>query len=59
VFGAVAIQGAYAYLLKGLENAAHDENAFTDACQRGNAMAQAGLRNIGVTGVGVYEAFQM
>jgi putative ABC transport system permease protein len=31
VFGAVAIQGAHADLLKGLENAAHDENAFTDA----------------------------
>jgi len=30
VFGAVAIQGAHANLLKGLENAAHDENAFTD-----------------------------
>jgi putative ABC transport system permease protein len=31
VFGAVAIQGAHADLLKGLENAASDENAFTDA----------------------------
>jgi putative ABC transport system permease protein len=31
VFGAVAIQGAHADLLKGLQNAAHDENAFTDA----------------------------
>ena len=31
VFGAVAIQGAHADLLKGLENAARDENAFTDA----------------------------
>ncbi|HTC73431.1 MAG TPA: FtsX-like permease family protein [Solirubrobacteraceae bacterium] len=31
VFGAVAIQGAHADLLKGLENAAHDENAYTDA----------------------------
>ena len=30
VFGAVAIQGAHSDLLKGLENAAHDENAFTD-----------------------------
>jgi putative ABC transport system permease protein len=30
VFGAVAIQGAHADLLKGLRNAAHDENAFTD-----------------------------
>jgi len=30
VFGAVAIQGAHADLLKGLENAARDENAFTD-----------------------------
>ncbi|HEV2944036.1 MAG TPA: FtsX-like permease family protein [Solirubrobacteraceae bacterium] len=30
VFGAVAIQGAHADLLKGLENAAHDENAFAD-----------------------------
>jgi putative ABC transport system permease protein len=30
VFGAVAIQGAHADLLQGLENAAHDENAFTD-----------------------------
>ena len=30
VFGAVAIQGAHADLLKGLENAAHDENAYTD-----------------------------
>jgi putative ABC transport system permease protein len=30
VFGAVAIQGAHTDLLKGLENAAHDENAFTD-----------------------------
>ena len=30
VFGAVAIQGAHADLLKGLENAAHDENTFTD-----------------------------
>jgi len=31
VFGAVAIQGAHADLLKGLENAARDENAFTNA----------------------------
>jgi putative ABC transport system permease protein len=31
VFGAVAIQGAHADLIKGLENAARDENAFTDA----------------------------
>jgi putative ABC transport system permease protein len=31
VFGAVAIQGAHADLLKGLENAARDENAFTGA----------------------------
>jgi putative ABC transport system permease protein len=31
VFGAVAIQGAHGDLLKGLENAARDENAFTDA----------------------------
>jgi putative ABC transport system permease protein len=31
VFGAVAIQGAHADLLVGLEHAAHDENAFTDA----------------------------
>jgi putative ABC transport system permease protein len=30
VFGAVAIQGAHADLLKGLENAAKDENSFTD-----------------------------
>jgi putative ABC transport system permease protein len=30
VLGAVAIQGAHADLLKGLENAARDENAFTD-----------------------------
>jgi putative ABC transport system permease protein len=30
VFGAVAIQGAHTDLLKGLENAAADENAFTD-----------------------------
>jgi putative ABC transport system permease protein len=30
VFGAVAIQGAHADLLGGLENAARDENAFTD-----------------------------
>ena len=30
VFGAVAIQGAHADLLKGLQNAAYDENAFTD-----------------------------
>ena len=30
VFGAVAIQGAHTDLLKGLENAAHDENAFTE-----------------------------
>jgi putative ABC transport system permease protein len=30
VFGAVAIQGAHADLLQGLQNAAHDENAFTD-----------------------------
>jgi putative ABC transport system permease protein len=30
VFGAVAIQGAHGDLLKGLENAARDENAFTD-----------------------------
>jgi putative ABC transport system permease protein len=30
VFGAVAIQGAHADLLKGLQNAARDENAFTD-----------------------------
>jgi putative ABC transport system permease protein len=29
VFGAVAIQGAHADLLQGLQNAAHDENAFT------------------------------
>jgi putative ABC transport system permease protein len=30
VFGAVAIQGAHSDLLQGLQNAAHDENAFTD-----------------------------
>ena len=30
VFGAVAIQGAHGDLLKGLENAARDENAYTD-----------------------------
>jgi putative ABC transport system permease protein len=30
VFGAVAIQGAHGDLLSGLENAARDENAFTD-----------------------------
>ena len=30
VFGAVAIQGAHADLLKGLQNAARDENAYTD-----------------------------
>jgi putative ABC transport system permease protein len=30
VFGAVAIQGAHSDLLKGLQNAAHDENAYTD-----------------------------
>jgi putative ABC transport system permease protein len=30
VFGAVAIQGAHSDLLKGLENAARDENAFTE-----------------------------
>jgi putative ABC transport system permease protein len=30
VFGAVAIQGAHGDLLKGLENAAHDENAYTE-----------------------------
>ncbi len=30
VFGSVAIQGAHADLLAGLENAAHDMNAFTD-----------------------------
>ena len=30
VFGAVAIQGAHADLLQGLENAAHDMNASTD-----------------------------
>jgi putative ABC transport system permease protein len=30
VFGAVAIQGAHADLLHGLQNAARDENAFTD-----------------------------
>jgi putative ABC transport system permease protein len=30
VFGAVAIQGAHANLLTGLENAARDENTFTD-----------------------------
>ena len=30
VFGAVAIQGAHADLLKGLQNAAADENAFTN-----------------------------
>jgi putative ABC transport system permease protein len=30
VFGAVAIQGAHEDLLKGLENAAREENAFTD-----------------------------
>jgi putative ABC transport system permease protein len=30
VFGAVAIQGAHADLLKGLQDAASDENAFTD-----------------------------
>ena len=30
VFGAVAIQGAHADLLSGLENAARDKNAFTD-----------------------------
>jgi putative ABC transport system permease protein len=31
VFGAVAIQGAHADLLEGLQNAARDENAFSDA----------------------------
>jgi putative ABC transport system permease protein len=30
VFGAVAIQGAHADLLRGLQNAAREENAFTD-----------------------------
>jgi putative ABC transport system permease protein len=30
VFGSVAIQGAHSDLLAGLENAAHDTNAFTD-----------------------------
>ena len=30
IFGAVAIQGAHADLLAGLQNAARDENAFTD-----------------------------
>ncbi|HUH80617.1 MAG TPA: FtsX-like permease family protein [Solirubrobacteraceae bacterium] len=30
VFGAIAIQGAHADLLRGLEDAARDENAFTD-----------------------------
>jgi putative ABC transport system permease protein len=30
VFGAVSIQGTHADLLKGLQNAARDENAFTD-----------------------------
>ena len=30
IFGSVAIQGAHGDLLKGLENAAHDTNAFTD-----------------------------
>jgi putative ABC transport system permease protein len=30
VFGSVAIQGAHGDLLHGLEDAAHDENAFTD-----------------------------
>jgi putative ABC transport system permease protein len=30
VFGSVAIQGAHGNLLSGLENAAHDMNAFTD-----------------------------
>jgi putative ABC transport system permease protein len=30
VFGAVAIQGAHADLLQGLQNAARDENSFTD-----------------------------
>ena len=30
VFGSVSIQGAHGDLLRGLENAAHDENAFTD-----------------------------
>jgi putative ABC transport system permease protein len=30
IFGSVAIQGAHKDLLKGLENAAHDMNAFTD-----------------------------
>ena len=30
IFGAVSIQGAHTDLLRGLENAAHDENAFTD-----------------------------
>ncbi len=30
IFGSVAMQGAHGDLLKGLENAAHDMNAFTD-----------------------------
>ena len=30
VFGSVSIQGAHGDLLHGLENAAHDMNAFTD-----------------------------
>lgn len=41
VFGAVSIQGAHGDLLHGLENAAHDENAFTDVW-----VAPAGTYNL-------------
>jgi putative ABC transport system permease protein len=41
VFGSVAIQGAHGDLLTGLENAAHDTNAFTDVW-----VAPAGAYNL-------------
>ncbi len=41
VFGAVSIQGAHGDLLHGLEDAAHDENAFTDVW-----VAPAGAYNL-------------
>ena len=41
VFGSVSIQGAHGDLLHGLENAAHDENAFTDVW-----VAPAGTYNL-------------
>ncbi len=48
VFGAVSIQGAHGDLLKGLENAAADANAYTDvwvvAAGRSNLLMTAPFR---------------